>query len=419
MRPLRSSRRETTMKATLFALVGAAVFAVGLARPAMAQDPARAKSLFEFDGASGYSPGAGVVTDRRGTIFGTTTIGGNGPCYGGAGCGTVYALSPPLSDGGSWVFNKLYNFQGGQDGSAPSAPLTLAPDGTVYGYTTGGTFGTVFRLLPPTAPGNQWTFQILYVFTGQADGNLEAVYSPLVFRHGALFGIASGGSSACGQFGCGSVFRLRPRSGGGQWTLKTLFKFSGGAESGKPNWIVGPDGARPLYVSTSLGHGAVLEISPAGAGQWTETVITQFNGDGDGRNPSGLVLTSDGVLFGLAYGHHEGLVFQLTPPSPGIPEWTRSTIAAVSHNGWGPVSLAEGPMGSLIGAIEGDFDFFAGSVFQLTPPASGDTWNYAELWNFNRGPDRNPLNVVTGRGGNLFGVLQGGDSTNGSLFELH
>jgi hypothetical protein len=42
-----------------------------------------------------------------------------------------------------------------------------------------------------------------------------------------------------------------------------------------------------------------------------------------------------------------------------------------------------------------------------------------ELWNFNRGPDRNPLNVVLGRGGNLFGVLEGGDSTNGSLFELH
>jgi hypothetical protein len=26
---------------------------------------------------------------------------------------------------------------------------------------------------------------------------------------------------------------------------------------------------------------------------------------------------------------------------------------------------------------------------------------------------------VMGRGGNLFGVLQGGDSSNGSLFELH
>ncbi len=404
------------MKSTLLGLA-ATMFAVWMTLPAIAQDSGwRAKSLFEFDYASGYSPGAGIVVDRHGTIFGTTDIGGNGPCTGGAGCGTVFALSPP-SGGGSWVFNKLYDFQGGQDGSVPSAPLTVAPDGAVYGYTTGGTYGTVFRLLPPTSPGNSWTFQILYIFTGQTDGDLLSVYSPLVFRHGALFGIASGGSSACGQFGCGSVFRLTPSSSG-QWTLKTLFRFTGGDDGGKPNWIVAPDDAHPLYVSTWQGHGAVVEISPAGSGQWTETVISQFMGDGDGRNPSAVVLRSDGVLFGLAYGHHEGLVFQLTPPSPGIPEWTRTTIAAVSHNGWGPVSLAEGPMGSLIGAIEGDFDFFAGSVFQLTPPASGDTWNYTELWNFNEGPDRNPLNVVTGRGGNLFGVLEGGDSSNGSLFEL-
>ena len=74
--------------------------------------------------------------------------------------------------------------------------------------------------------------------------------------------------------------------------------------------------------------------------------------------------------------------------------------------------------GSLIGAVRGDVDFFAGAVFQLTPPSAGGACTYTQLWDFNRGPDRNPLNVVTGRGRNLFGVLQGGDSTSGSLFEL-
>jgi hypothetical protein len=87
-------------------------------------------------------------------------------------------------------------------------------------------------------------------------------------------------------------------------------------------------------------------------------------------------------------------------------------------HGSGPTSLAPGAAGTLIGVVEGDFDFFAGNAFMLTPPASGATWTYTPLWNFNRGPDRNPLNVVTGRGGLLFGVLEGGDSTNGSLFEL-
>lgn len=96
----------------------------------------------------------------------------------------------------------------------------------------------------------------------------------------------------------------------------------------------------------------------------------------------------------------------------------RTTIADIADHGWGPGSLAAGAGGALIGTVEGDFDFFAGNVFKLTPPEDGGAWTYTRLWNFNLGPDRNPLNVVTGRGGNLFGVLQGGDSTNGSLFEF-
>jgi hypothetical protein len=407
------------MDTVRFVLAGVAALAAALAMPATAQDAWRATSLAQFDGLTGYSPGAGVITDRFGNIYGTTTAGGNGPCSGGAGCGTVYALAPPSGGGASWLFNKLYDFQGEQDGSAPAAPLTLSQDGSVFGYASGGTPGTVFRLLPPATAGNPWTFQILYVFTGEADGNLEAVYSPLVFRDGALYGIASGGSTACGQFGCGSVFRLTPNSGGGAWKLETLLRFAGGDASGKPNWIVASNDSGALYISTSWTFGAVVEVAPAASSQkWTELVITRFTGGSDGRDPSNLVLGSDGTLFGLALGPGTGLVFHLTPPAAVAAPWTRTTIAAVSDHEYGPVSLALGDGGSLIGAIEGDFDFFAGSIFQLTPPSTGTTWNYSELWNFNRGPDRNPLNVVTGIGRNLFGVLQGGDSTNGSLFEL-
>jgi hypothetical protein len=409
------------MKATRRALATVAVFTATIALAANAQDAWRATSLLQFDSATGYVPGAGVITDRHGTLFGTTSIGGTGPCSGGAGCGTAFALSRPFAAGGPWVFDKLYDFQGGQDGSSPAAPLTVSPDGAVYGYTTGGTPGTVFRLLPPAFAGNPWTFQILYVFTGKADGNLETVYSPLLLLHGELFGIASGGSSACGQFGCGSVFRLMPGVAGGAWTLESLVRFAGGAGSGEPTWIVGANESGPLYVSTSWSHGAVIEVSPPAASPraWTERIITRFAGGGAGRDPSNLVLAADGTLFGLALGQRTGLVFHLTPPVAAALPWTRTTIASVSDHQYGPVSLAMRADGSLIGAVEGDFDFFAGSVFELTPPSTGSTWNYTELWNFNQGPDRNPLNVVTGLQGNLFAVLEGGDSTSGSLVELH
>jgi hypothetical protein len=407
------------MKTPLIALAGAALVCLAPATPATAQSAERARSLFQFDGASGYDPQASVITDRRGTIFGTTSIGGTGPCSGGAGCGTVFSLSPPAVRGGAWAFTKLYDFQGGQDGESPFAQLTLGPGGVLYGYPGGGTPGTVFRLSPPATPGNPWTFQILHVFTGKADGNLLGVSSPLIFRRGALYGVASGGAKACGQSGCGSVFRLKPGAGGGPWTLTSLFTFTGGATSGRPNGIVGFDDANPLYVSTSQGHGAVVELMPpANRGQWTESVITQFEGGDDAENPTNLVAGSDGALFGLAGKARAGVAFQLTPPGTPGSAWTRTTIATISDHGWGPVSLAAGEGGALIGAVGGDPDFFAGAAFQLTPPASGGAWTYTEVWDFDNGPDRNPQNVMVGRGGNLFGVLNGGDSSSGSLFEL-
>ena len=207
----------------------------GLATSAAAQDPAHAISLFEFGGASGYSPGAGVITDRRGTIFGTTSIGGNGPCLGGAGCGMVFALSPPSAHGAPWAYNVLYNFQGGQDGGSPSAQLTTDDVGALYGYATDGTWGTVFRLLPPEQDGGAWTFQILYVFTNQADGNLEAEYSPLILHRGALIGTVEGDF----DFFAGNVFKLTPPEDGGAWTYTRLWNFNLGPDRNPLNVVTG------------------------------------------------------------------------------------------------------------------------------------------------------------------------------------
>ncbi len=408
------------MTTALVGRVCAALVAIGSALPGVAHGAEPARSLFQFDGASGYAPGAGVIVNQHGTIFGTTSIGGTGPCTGGAGCGTVYALAPPPQGSSAWAFSKLYDFRGGRDGSSPYAQLTLGPAGSVVGCTTGGTPGTVWQLVPPTTAGDPWEFRILYVFTGKADGNLEAVDAPLILHGGALYGIASGGApKACGQSGCGSVFRLVLRQGASNWTEETLFRFTGARTGGAPTWIVGPDAAGALYVSTGLGHGAVVRLAPPDAtgGGWTESVATRFAGGDDGDVPGNLVL-ANGTLYGLATAHRTGIAFALSPPAGDGTTWTRTRIADIGDHGYGPMSLAPGAGGTLIGAIEGDFDFFAGSVFRLVPPPVGGLWTVAELWDFDRGPDRNPLNVVTGRGGNLFGVLEGGDSTNGSLFEL-
>lgn len=397
----------------LITVVLSAALAAGLANPAASHR--QAIDLLDFDQYSGYGPWSGVIADNQGRLFGSNPSGGNGSCDGGAGCGTIYALNPPAKGGTSWKLQVLYNFQNQGDGWFPTAPVTLGPRDSLFGYPTAGSYGTVFQLVRPPQGSKAWAYNVLYTFTNGTDGNLLDVIAPLVWRGKALYGIASGGSDGCGQTGCGSVFRLTPpQSGAGSWIEKTLFSFTGGTIGGEPVSIIPSGRGESLYVASDYGNGAVVEIAPAGHGKWTETVLTTFNGGNDGNNPSNLVLGADGTIYGIANRNGTGgLAFQLTQ-SNGT--WTRTNIADISFHGYGPQSLALGANGTLIGVVEGDFDFFAGNVFQLT--SSGGTWSVKQLWNFNHGPDRNPEGAVMGSGGHLYGTLFGGDSDSGSVFEL-
>ena len=385
--------------------------AIAAASPAAAGND-HAVTLLEFDGATGYAPGAGIITDAQGNIFGDTTIGGTGPCSGGAGCGTIYELSPPASKHGSWTFTKLHDFQGGADGEVPFDPLAQDQAGNLYGYAYGSP-GTVFEASPPAHGRSAWTYNVIYTFTGGSDGDLLNVQSPLLPVSGDLYGVASGGSQTCGQTGCGSVFRLT--FNGSAWQQETLYSFTGGRDGGEPNWIAGPDASGAFYISTSLGNGAIVQLAPQ-SGAWHATVINAFKSGGNLQAPGNLIVSPDGNVYGIASSNHGGVVFQLTPPQSGS-HWTRTVIAHVDHHRYGPTSLALRHDGSFIGAIEGDFDFYAGGIFQLTP--SGGGWTYSELANFNRGPDRNPLNAVDGFEGHIYGVFNGGDSSSGSLFKAH
>jgi len=407
---------RSRLSASCLALGGA----VALQASASARE--HAKALWSFD-QSGYVPAAGLTVDRKGNLFGTTELGGTGQCAGGIGCGTVYQLSPPAAAKAPWTYNVLYNFQGTKaDGGFPQAALTI-DSGVVYGYSVYSTEGTVFTLTPPAPGGTGWTFQTLYTFSGGADGSLAGSYSPLILTGGHIFGIAAtGASKACGQFGCGTLFRLDPGTGGAPWTETTLYSFTGQGKSGSPTWIVGPDSNQALYVSTSFDNGAVWQFVPSG-GQVAATIIANFNGKRSGSNPGNLVLDTSGNVYGLIAARPASAAFELMPPSPGGTSWTESILATISVHRYGATSLSAGLNGTLLGTIYGDVDFYPGSVFQLAPPSGGTgPWTYSQLWGFAHGPDRNPLDVEVGQGreqGKLFGVLDGGDSTNGSVYELH
>ena len=101
--------------------------------------------LHSFTGsANGESVGGGVVMDKAGNLYGTTTAGGSPNCE----CGIVYKLSPGTGD--KWNFKVLHTFVG-TDGAQPVGEMILDDKGDLYGNTiTGGAggYGVAFELTP-------------------------------------------------------------------------------------------------------------------------------------------------------------------------------------------------------------------------------------------------------------------------------
>jgi uncharacterized repeat protein (TIGR03803 family) len=163
--------------------------------------------LYSFTGgpADGVFPVAGLIMDATGALYGTTPHGGSTNCS--PGCGTVFKLTPAA--GAAYTESVLYSFKGGTDGAEPEAGLIMDA-GVLYGttYYGGGTScqagagcGTVFSLIP--SGGGKYKEQILYSFTGGADGAnpMAPLYSP---AKGVFFGTTLGG----GTMGEGTVFKL-------------------------------------------------------------------------------------------------------------------------------------------------------------------------------------------------------------------
>lgn len=115
-----------------------------LVPPAVAGGVWTENTLHAFAGNSdGAYPEANLVFDSAGNIYGTTAYGGNGEfgCGQGAarGCGTVFELTPPASDGGGWTETVLHSFAGNEkDGFGVYSGLVLGKNGVLFGFTVAG-----------------------------------------------------------------------------------------------------------------------------------------------------------------------------------------------------------------------------------------------------------------------------------------
>lgn len=231
--------------------------------------------IHSFDNSDdGAYPLDTLIVDEAKNLYGTTAFGGRETC--GAGCGTVFELSPPATRGEPWTETVLYEFTGiDGDGGNPYAALVFDGAGNLYGTTTAGGEsgnGTVFELSPSE---EGWTENLLYTFKGESDGAVP--YAGVVFDSaGNLYGTAYYGGSyvpkACSETGCGTVFKLTaPSTSGGAWTETTLHEFKTGWEEHDDGYtpygplIFGKYGA--LYGTTTQGgasnnDGTLFSIQP-------------------------------------------------------------------------------------------------------------------------------------------------------------
>lgn len=380
--------------------------------------------LHTFTGASGdgYSPSAPVIVAPDGTLYGTTYNGGDLSCtLGFGGCGVVFEEK---YSGGQWTYSTIHEFNGVDDGCCQSSTLTRDRAGRLYGVTTGGSFGKIFRLTPG-ATGKPWHFEILYTFQDLSDG--EFPLTPLfIDGSGAIYGATPSGSLSSCPNGCGAVFQIvPPATQGGAWTENTLYQFTGGSDGGTPDTMI-MDRGGVIYGTTNYagvvngecpsGCGVVFRLALSQSGAWNYSVIYTFTGHPDGNPLDSLFEDASGALYGLAYKINAGQeIFKLTPPQSSGESWARTIVYTPKG---GVTYLTAGAKGVLYGVETGDQDFNAGSLFQLTPQAGGG-YTFKPVLNFNQnGPDRNPNAVLVGPSGTLYDTMSGGSSDGGMVISV-
>jgi uncharacterized repeat protein (TIGR03803 family) len=223
--------------------------------------------LYSFTFQDGASPFGGLVFDATGSLYGTTAFGGYGPCNGG--CGVVFQLTP--NSDGSWKDNVLYYFMLGKDGNQPFATLIFDKTGSLYGTTTlggnshcgaGWGCGVVFKLSP--SQDGSWKEETLHSFAG---GGGEVPYSSLILDQGRnLYGttIWGGDLSDCNGNGCGVVFKLAPNADG-SWKETVLHAFHDHPGARPYSGLIF-DTAGTLYGTTAgddkTTFGSVFKITP-------------------------------------------------------------------------------------------------------------------------------------------------------------
>jgi hypothetical protein len=309
---------------------------------------AQYKLLYSFKVNAGSPVGAfpnAVTLTRHNVILGTTS--GGGANYSGVvyNLGTARRTSPVA----------LHAFPTKPtDGQTPESGLTPGPFNRYYGTTLyGGTGaqgdddytgdGVAYLISQSTTDPD---YAIVHRFGAAGDGINPTMGNLAVDAQGRLYGETING----GASNLGTVFMLQHLSGGGGWQEQVIYSFQPGTDVSTPAANVVLDAKGNLYGCAqggTHGQGGIFELTPPvqSGGAWQETVLYNF---GDRHNDPvaefvymsedqgayGCGITLDpktNLIVGQSWGggtRNLGTVFTLTPPASGQTSWTES----IGHN---------------------------------------------------------------------------------------
>jgi uncharacterized repeat protein (TIGR03803 family) len=272
-----------------------------------------------------------LIRDEEGNLYGAAEAGGNDLC--GFGCGYVFKVDP------AGELTDLYNFHGGNNGVYPIAALVRDASGNLYGTTQGSGFSglsVVYKL----TPGGQETS-----YVPAAGINFVSLDSPVALdAKGNVYGMVPyGGLPNCGWdyhgLGCGTLFKM---TADGKFTTIHTFKGTDGMypESGLVRDTKGNLYGAAMFggiracravgdrIDNAPGCGAIFKVDVDGK----YTVLHTFSNHKDGAGPLGLIIDSDGNLYGISSGggDHDGNPFGYETFSKSTPRAALSACCSLS-----------------------------------------------------------------------------------------
>jgi uncharacterized repeat protein (TIGR03803 family) len=197
--------------------------------------------------------------------------------------------------------------------------------------------------------------------------------------------------------------------------VAAVHSFTGGSDGGVPNGlVVGTNGL--LYGTTqnggTYGDGTIFSVSTNGA----LNTLVSFNGTNGAMPVASLVQSSNGLFYGttqLGGSNGAGTVFSMTANGT----ITSIYSFAASNDSVGPfTSLAQDAAGNFYGASSNNAVLDAGNIFEMTPDGQ-----LATLYSFPAGIHGNwPAGALTpGLDGNFYGMTtNGGAYGSGGVFRI-